>query len=258
MSGSDGALRAGSALLFALGAGATWQSCTAMAAMPPMSMPGGWSMSMMWMRMPGQTWLDAAAQFIAMWIPMMAAMMLPVLAPALQSHRRVVAGATGVRLDGLSTAVAAGYFAVWSAIGIVVFPLGALAANAAMRHAALAQAVPPALGALAVLAGALQFGGWKKRGLACWRAQSGAACGAASDMRSAWRHGVRLGLHCAHCCAGPTVVLLAVGCMEPAAMVLAALAIALERRGEGMRAAHGIGIAAIAAGGWAIGASFMA
>src|SRR5438477_4245783 len=42
-----------------------------------MSMPGGWTMSMMWMRMPGQTWAAASTMFVAMWVAMMIAMMLP-------------------------------------------------------------------------------------------------------------------------------------------------------------------------------------
>ena len=46
-------------------------------------MPGGWSMSMAWMRMPGQTWPGAAASFLAMWAVMMVAMMLPSLVPML-------------------------------------------------------------------------------------------------------------------------------------------------------------------------------
>jgi len=33
-----------------------------------MAMPGGWTMSMMCMRMPGQTWSEAAAAYLVMWI----------------------------------------------------------------------------------------------------------------------------------------------------------------------------------------------
>jgi hypothetical protein len=44
--------------------------------MSEMPMPGGWTMSMMWMRMPGQTWLAVAASFTGMWLVMMAVMML--------------------------------------------------------------------------------------------------------------------------------------------------------------------------------------
>lgn len=52
-----------SALLFAASAAVTIVWCTSMSAMGGMPMPGGWMMSMVWMRMPGQTWPVAAASF---------------------------------------------------------------------------------------------------------------------------------------------------------------------------------------------------
>jgi len=53
-------LRTISSLLFATSATVTiaWGSC--MAAMGGMPMPGGWTMSMAWMRMPGQSFADMA------------------------------------------------------------------------------------------------------------------------------------------------------------------------------------------------------
>jgi hypothetical protein len=56
------------ALLFAASAAATIVWCTSMSAMGRMPMPGGWTMSMAWMRMPGQTWPGAAASFLGMWV----------------------------------------------------------------------------------------------------------------------------------------------------------------------------------------------
>ena len=53
---SQRALFGVSALLFAASAAATILWCTFMSAMGEMPMPGGWTMSMAWMRMPGQTW----------------------------------------------------------------------------------------------------------------------------------------------------------------------------------------------------------
>jgi hypothetical protein len=50
-----------SALLFAVSAALTTVWCASMSAMREMPMPGGWTMSMAWMRMPGQTWPGAAA-----------------------------------------------------------------------------------------------------------------------------------------------------------------------------------------------------
>jgi predicted metal-binding membrane protein len=67
--------------LFVASAAATIAWCASMSKMHEMPMPGGWSMSMTWMRMPGQSWLGLAASFLGMWIVMMVAMMLPSLAP---------------------------------------------------------------------------------------------------------------------------------------------------------------------------------
>ena len=39
--------------------------CVPMSAMGEMAMPGDWTMSMAWMRMPGQTWPGVAASFLA-------------------------------------------------------------------------------------------------------------------------------------------------------------------------------------------------
>src|SRR5882672_1598107 len=83
-----------SALLFAASAALTIVWCGSMSAMDEMPMPGGWTMSMAWMRMPGQTWLGAAASFLGMWVVMMVAMMLPSLVPMLWRYRQAV-GRTG-------------------------------------------------------------------------------------------------------------------------------------------------------------------
>ena len=61
-------------------------------------MPGGWTMSMAWMRMPGQAWPAAAAMFLGMWIVMMVAMMLPYLVPALWRYRQAFAATGETRL----------------------------------------------------------------------------------------------------------------------------------------------------------------
>jgi len=50
-----------SALLFAASAVATVVWCASMSATGEVPMPGGWTLSMAWMPMPGQTWFGAAA-----------------------------------------------------------------------------------------------------------------------------------------------------------------------------------------------------
>ena len=56
----DRAVIAVGAVAFVLAATTTAVWCGSMSDMPGMSMPGGWTMSMTWMRMPGRTWLGAA------------------------------------------------------------------------------------------------------------------------------------------------------------------------------------------------------
>jgi predicted metal-binding membrane protein len=264
-----------SALLFAGSATLTIAWCTSMAAMGGMPMPGGWTMSMAWMRMPGQTWPGAAASFLGMWVVMMVAMMLPSLVPMLRRYRQAV-GRTSARHLGALTAIAgAGYFFVWTVFGMAVFPLGAALAAIEMQQPALARAVPIAVGAVVLIAGFLQLTAWKARHLACCREASAFARAGASasygetwpkrppageagpgrgralpaDAGTAWRHGLRLGLHCSQCCAGPIVILLVTGVMDLRAMAVVAAAITVERLAPaGEHVARAIGAIAIGAG----------
>src|ERR1700682_6656116 len=101
-----------SALLFASSAAVTIVWCASMSEMGGMRMPGGWTMSMAWMRMPGQTWPDAAASFLAMWVVMMVAMMLPSLAPMLWRYRQAIDRTGETRLGWLTGLGGVGYFFV--------------------------------------------------------------------------------------------------------------------------------------------------
>jgi predicted metal-binding membrane protein len=218
-----------SALLFAASAAVTVVSCTSMSAMGGMPMPGGWTMSMAWMRMPGQTWVGAAASFLGMWVVMMVAMMMPSLVPMLWRYRQAVGRAGETRLGRLTALVAVGYFFVWTVAGMATFPLGAALAALEMQQPSLARAVPVAAGVVVLSAGLLQLTTWKTSHLACCREAPGRARTLPADARTAWRHGVRLGLHCTQCCAGLTVVLLALGVMDLGAMAAVAAAITVER-----------------------------
>jgi predicted metal-binding membrane protein len=97
-----------SALLFAASAAGTICWCASMSAMGEMAMPGGWTMSMAWMRMPGQSWAAAAASLLGMWVVMMVAMMLPSLVPMLRRYRQAVDGAAP--LGPVTALVGVGYF----------------------------------------------------------------------------------------------------------------------------------------------------
>jgi predicted metal-binding membrane protein len=238
-----------SALLFAVSAAVTIACCASMSAMGGMAMPGGWTMSMAWMRMPGQTWSAAAASFIAMWVVMMVAMMVPSLVPMLLRYREAVGRAGETRLGRLTAIVGAAYFIVWTAFGIAAYPLGVALAAIEMRLPALARAAPIGVGMALSLAGILQFTAWKARHLACCRAAPERDRTLPADAATAWRHGMRLGLHCCYCCAGLTAVLLVIGVMNLRAMAVVTVANTLERLAPaGERVAQCIGAVTVIAG----------
>src|SRR3979490_332784 len=126
-----------SALLFVASAAVTIVWCTSMSAMGGMAMPGGWTMSMVWMRMPGQTWAGAAASFLGMWVVMMVAMMLPSLLPMLWRYRQAVGRTGETRLGWLTVLVGVGYFSVWTVFGMTAFVLGVAQAAFEMQLPAL-------------------------------------------------------------------------------------------------------------------------
>ena len=246
---ADRAFSGVAALLFAASTAATIVWCASMSAMAEMTMPGGWTMSMLWMRMPGETWAGAAASFIGMWVVMMVAMMLPSLIPMLRRYRRSVATADGASLGRLTALVGVGYYAVWTLFGVAAFPVGVALASLEMRQPAVARAVPIAVGLVVVAAGALQLTAWKARHLTCCREAPHGGRALAPDAATAWRHGLRLGLHCAECCAGLMAILLVVGAMDLRAMAIVGAAITVERLAPaGLRVARATGAVVVAVG----------
>ena len=238
-----------SALLFAASAVTAIVWCASMSRMGEMPMPGGWTMSMAWMRMPGQTWPGAAASFLGMWMVMMVAMMLPSLLPMLRRYRQSIGRTGETRLGGLTALVGAGYFFVWTVLGIAVFPLGAALSAIEMQQPALARTVPVAAGVAVLIAGALQFTAWKARHLACCRQAPERGRTLPGDAGTAWRAGLRLGLHCGYCCANLMATLLVIGVMDLRAMAVVTAAITIERVGPaGERVAPAIGAVAVGAG----------
>jgi predicted metal-binding membrane protein len=176
-----------------------------------------------------------------MWAMMMVPMMLPSLAPTLWRYR--------LALGGLATLVGAGYFLVWTVLGVIVFALGAALAQAAMQVRALARAAPISLGVVVLLAGAFQFTAWKARHLARCRQAPVRDSTFPAAAGTAWRHGLRLGLHCIHSCAGLTALLLVMGVMDLRAMAIVTAAISAERLAPaGERIARAVGAVTVGAG----------
>jgi predicted metal-binding membrane protein len=183
-------------------------------------------MSMMWMRMPGQSWPGAAAMFIGMWMAMMVPMMLPSL--VLMLRRSPGASRIGA---------AAGYFFVWALAGVAIYPIGVTLMAIEMRTASLVHAVPVVI----IAAGLFQLTPWKSRQLRY--------CCTPSPATTAWRHGLRLGIRCILCCLGLMAILLVVGMMNIVAMVIVTAAITIERFVPWPdHAARAIGVIAIVVG----------
>jgi predicted metal-binding membrane protein len=247
--GSDRTFFGISALLFAASTAVTIVWCASMAEMDEMPMPGGWMMSMAWMRMPGQTWPGAAAMFLGMWVVMMVAMMLPSLVPMLWRYRQAVGRAGAARVDRLTALVGVGYFFVWTVFGTLAYPLGVALAAIEMQQPGVARAVPIAVGVVVLAAGIFQLSPWKARHLACCREAPGRGCTLSADAGTAWRHGLRLGLHCSRCCAGLMAILLVIGVMDLGAMVVVGAAITVERLAPaGEHVARALGAVIIMAG----------
>ncbi len=246
---SERAFFGGSALLFAASSAVTIIWCASMPAIGDMQMPGGWTMSMAWMRMPGQTWPGAAASFLGMWVVMMVAMMLPSLVPKLRRYREAV-GRTGATRPGrLIALVGAGYFFVWAVFGMAAFPVGVALAALEMQQPALARAVPIAVAIVVLIAGTLQFTAWKARRLACCREAPGRGHTLLADAGTAWRHGLCLGLQCGYCCANLMAILLVIGVMDLRAMAVATAAITVERLAPaGERVSRAIGAVVVGSG----------
>jgi predicted metal-binding membrane protein len=237
-----------SALLFAASAVASIRWADAMSAMDGIPMAGGWTLSAAWTPMCGQSWSRAAASFVGMWTLMMAAMMLPSLAPTLWRYAQAPGTRGEPGVTRLTAMAAVGYFCVWTIIGALVFVLGAALAAAAMQVPGIARAVPGSAAMLVVLAGVFQFTTWKARQLARCRGREHQASDGA-NVASAWRYGVSLGLQCSRACAGLTVLLLVIGVMDLRAMVLVTATVTAERLAPPrLRVAWTIGAMLIAAG----------
>jgi predicted metal-binding membrane protein len=134
--------------------------------------------------------------FLALWVPMMTAMMLPGALPALVRRARAGRSALAAPVFAVS------YLAVWTLVGLLVYavyrPHGAIAA-----------------GALTVAAGLYELTPLKK---ACRR-----RCRA--DVRS----GSRFGVYCFGSSVGLMVVLLAEGAMSLPWMVVVAVPVVMQK-----------------------------
>jgi predicted metal-binding membrane protein len=214
-----------------------------------MEMSGDATSSMMWTKLPEQSWFSAAASFMSMWVVMMVAMMLPSLVPTLLSYRHYLRGLDKYHLGALTVFVAVGYFAVWTIFGAVAYPLGVGLTAAEAQWSSIGRLAPVATVLVLLCAGCFQFTAWKTHQLACCRDTSDLAKMLPASAKSAWQYGLRLGFHCVLCCFGLMTILLITGVMNLGIMVLVATGITVERLApRANRVAQALGVAIIVAG----------
>ena len=155
----------------------------------------------------------SAVLFLTMWVTMMAAMMLPTVAPMVLAHL-AVARRRGEGAVPTSVFIG-GYLLIWSAIGVV--PLFAYWSFAQLNDSAAdSRWLPTVAGTILIVAGAYQFSGWKQICLA--RCQSPFTFIATHDFsggaRSALRAGIVHGAFCLGCCWALMAVMVVVGLMN--------------------------------------------
>jgi predicted metal-binding membrane protein len=190
------------------------------------------------------------AGFLGFWTVMMAAMMLPGVAPVGGLYARAIrvqaAGrqTRAVRVAGL----VAGYLLAWAAFGLVAFAIADLTGRLASDHADAAR-----FGGAAVLvaAGVYQFSPVKNRCLSHCRSPLGVLLhvgryrGPLRDVKAGLYHGA----YCIGCCWGLMVALIALGVMDLRWMAALAAVVVLERTWRyGWATAYVVGIALIVLG----------
>jgi predicted metal-binding membrane protein len=182
------------------------------------------------------------ALFVPMWTLMMAAMMLPSVAPMASLYAKAMRRGRAQRVAGLVV----GYLAVWAAVGVPAYGLAWLAGWLAAKHPGAAHVM-----AVVVFAacGLYQLSWLKDRCLAHCRSPLGLLLHYGS-YRGRWRDlrvGAHHGAYCLGCCWGLMVILIAVGVMNVVAMIgLAALVLVEKVWKRGPAAGRLAGAAALA------------
>lgn len=185
-------------------------------------------MSMMWMKMSGQSWAASGGSFLLMWLAMMLAMMLPSALPKFLHTRQPLARTENAEAAASPWLMAAGYFAIWLAVGAGIYLLGIGFAATAMRWESVSRMVPALAGGSLLAAGVIQFTRWKMASL--HRCRSPLGCTAlCREREKSFRLGCKQGAACCVCCAAPMLIQLSLGVMNPLLMVAITLVIAAEK-----------------------------
>ncbi len=191
----------------------------------------------------------ALLPFVALWILMMAAMMLPSVAPVAVLWTRLIRGvSTGPGRAARMGLFRGGYLLAWATCGAVAF--AALAGTGQLLTVSATAAKWLGV-AIVITAGTYQLTPWKDWCLSRCRSPVGALMyyigfkGPTRDVRVGLHHGAT----CVGCCWGLMILLIAVGVMNVAAMAALAAVIFIEKLWRhGKPFGQAAGIVLIAAG----------
>ena len=192
----------------------------------------GMAMDMPGMSMDPTDWSFATiATTIAMWMLMMAAMMLPSMAPIVAIYAGLSAKEdTGLRLALRITVFAMGYFLIWAGFSVAA-AFGQLALRASEFFAMGGTlALPLAGGALLILAGAYQFTNVKEFCLAhCRHPLTYLMQHWREGLKGAFPVGFHHGLYCLGCCIALMGLMFVYGAMNVMWMAVIAVYLIAEK-----------------------------
>jgi predicted metal-binding membrane protein len=172
------------------------------------------------------TGLGGFGWFLGVWVVMMAAMMLPSVAPTVALYSRM----TRQRSRLSPIAFVGGYLLTWTAAGVVAYGVGAAVTHALGDRLSWGNAGRPLAGATLLLAAAYELTPLKDVCLGKCRSPLGALLGSWRDgVRGAARMGTRNGAWCLGCCWALMASLFALGVMSIAWMAFVAALIAAQK-----------------------------
>jgi predicted metal-binding membrane protein len=197
--------------------------------------------------------LGAIGWFLGVWVTMMAAMMLPSVAPMVLIFHRISAERSRRGQSAVPTWVfLAGYLAAWTAYGLAAY--GIFRAVSAVDPAFLAwdRQGPVVAGGAVVAAGVYQLTPLKRACLGhCRSPLHFVMHGWRAGHRGALRMGLEHGAWCVGCCWGLMLILIALGVMSVVWMaVVAGLIFAEKVLPFGERIPRVLAVALIGAGLW--------
>jgi predicted metal-binding membrane protein len=199
----------------------------------------------------GLTMGMTAPVFLATWVVMMAAMMLPSAAPMILMFDAIQAGRSrGGRSTVPTSVFVGGYLVVWAAFGVAAYVGALLAGGLSDAWPDVAMIAPRIGGAVIVAAGIYQLTPLKQACLSKCRTPTHFVLSSWRDgLAGTFRMGLGHGAYCLGCCWLLFVILFPLGIMNVAAMAVVALLVLAEKTlPVGRRISQLVGVVLVAVG----------